>query len=38
MLKMKTGLQRAFLAVVVAVGTLWSMTLVAQDAASLYKA
>ena len=38
MLKMKTGLQRAFLAVVVAVGTLWSMPLAAQDAAGLYKA
>ncbi len=38
MLKMKTSLQRAFLVVVVAVGTLWSMTLVAEDAASLFKA
>ncbi len=37
MLRMKSGLQRAFLAVAVAVCTLWSMTLVAQDAASLFK-
>ena len=37
MLKMKTGRQCAFLAVAIAVCTLWSMTLVAQDAASLFK-
>jgi mono/diheme cytochrome c family protein len=37
MLKMKTGLQYAFLAVAVAVCTLWGVTLVAQDAASLFK-
>jgi cytochrome c553 len=37
MLKMKTDVQRAVLAVVVTVGTLWSMTMVGQDTASLYK-
>lgn len=37
MLRMKTGLQRAFLAGAVALCTLGSMTLAAQDAASLFK-